>query len=80
METQSVQIKKRSSKGSQYYGVSTIITEQGRLVWGATLTSDLLPAIFSSERQAALHVDKRLIAMGKEPRNILKFVSRRVAE
>ena len=69
MENQSVQIKKRHK--TEYYGVSTIITEKGKKVYGATLSSALIPAVFKTEKEAALAVDKWLIERGKQPVNIL---------
>lgn len=60
-------------KSEEYYGVSVIITEKGRRVWGASISSKQLPTLCATEREAAIMVDKLLIKAGKEPRNILKF-------
>lgn len=82
METttpETVTIKSRK-RVQEYYGVSQIIDANGRLHFGASLTSERFPSLHSSVEKAAKAVDILLIKAGKEPRNILKFVSRRLAD
>ena len=61
---------KYQKKSSQYKYVGKYIREKGVSKWRTMLPSTGFS--FDTEREAAICVDKLLIAKGKEPVNILK--------
>lgn len=82
METttpETVTIKSRKAY-TEYKGVSTIIDSNGRLHYGCSVSSDMMPSLHRTPELAAKAYDIAMIRRGKEPVNILKFVSRRLAE
>lgn len=60
---------KRIPKSSKYKYVAKKICERGVELWIAGYKGTIT---FKTEKEAAIYVDKRLIADGKEPLNILK--------
>lgn len=71
----SVKINKKT-KSKEWFGVCEIVTQQGRLVYGAQPDNKLLPSIHATARAAAKAVDIILIKQGKDPVNILKPVAK----
>jgi hypothetical protein len=59
---------KYQKKSSKYKYVAKKICERGVELWIATYKCTIT---FATEREAAIFVDKKLIAEGKEPLNIL---------
>lgn len=76
---ETVTIKSRK-KVQEYYGVSQVVDANGRLWYAASITSNRFPSLHNSVEKAAKAVDVLLIKNGQQPKNILKFVSRRLAE
>lgn len=76
METQSIQIKSRKAY-TEYKGVSTIVDQSGRLHYGCSVSSDMLPSLHRSPEAAAKAYDMAMIRRGKPPVNILKPIGRR---
>lgn len=56
---------------SQYKYVSKLLVRGKKIRWQAHVRSSKAKS-FDTERQAAIHVDKELIRLGREPVNILK--------
>lgn len=76
METQSVQIKKRT-RVSEYAGVSLALDNNGNTWYCASIDSSMLPSFHRSISQAAKAVDIMRIKRGLPPINILKPIGRR---
>lgn len=80
METpETVTIKSRK-RVADYYGVSQVIDSNGKVWFAASISSERFPSLHKSVEKAAKAVDILLIKANKEPRNILKFVGRRLAQ
>lgn len=57
------------AKSDKYKYVAMMKNSDGKICWRANLKGG---KHFETEREAALHVDHKLIKLGKDPVNILK--------